>query len=222
MSTFSVVVLIGGSGSNLQAIIDWAKQTNQFTVNHVISHNPDVFGIQRAEKANIPVTVVNHREYDTRYAFELALQKVIDEAQADLVVLAGFMRILSGDFVRLYQHKMLNIHPSLLPHYKGLNTHARVLDAAESWHGTSVHYVTPELDDGPIIAQVKFAIQADDSANDLKAKVQRAEHWIYPTVIGWIAENRLKQKENNVLLDGEALGPLGRQFSFQEIEGTPT
>lgn len=222
MTTFNVVVLIGGSGSNLQAIMDWAKQTNQYTVTHVISHNPDVFGIHRAQKANIPVTVINHRDYDSKPAFESALQAVIDAAKADLVVLAGFMRILSGDFVRLYQHKMLNIHPSLLPNYKGLNTHARVLEATESWHGTSVHYVTPELDDGPIIAQVKFAIQPDDSADNLKTKVQRAEHWIYPKVIGWIAENRLKQKENNVSLDGEALGPLGRQFSFQEIEGTPT
>lgn len=214
-----VVVLIGGSGSNLQAIIDATQPYHSFQVVQVISHNPDAFGLTRAQNAGIATTTIDHRAFMSRASFEEALQRAIDSAQPDLIILAGFMRILSEGFVQDYTGKLLNIHPSLLPNYKGLHTHQRVLDAHETWHGTSVHFVTPELDGGPIIAQVKFAIEPNDSAETLRSKVQQAEHWIYPKVINWFAENRLKHQLNDVLLDGELLAPMGKQFSLNEIEG---
>lgn len=218
-STCRVLALIGGSGSNLQAIIDASSEHQTFDVVQVISHNPDVYGLTRAQKANIPTQVVSHQAFASRELFEGALQAAIDSSQPDLIILAGFMRILSEQFVHHYIGRFLNIHPSLLPNYKGLNTHQRVIDAKESWHGASVHFVTPELDGGPIVAQVKFRIQKGDSAQSLKQKIQRAEHWIYPKVINWFAESRLNHVHNDILFDGTPLSANGLQFSDQDIEG---
>lgn len=214
-----VLVLIGGSGSNLQAIINHGAKTQHFEVVQVISHNPDVFGLARAQKAHIPTLTISHKAYKSRVLFEQALQTAINKTQPDLIILAGFMRILSEQFVQNYIGKFLNIHPSLLPNYKGLNTHQRVLDAKESFHGASVHFVTPALDDGPIIAQVKIPIESNDSAQSLKQKVQQVEHWIYPKVISWFAQSRLNHNQSAILFDGAPLFQTGLQFNYSDIEG---
>tara|TARA_R110002110_G_scaffold166602_2_gene367335 strand:+ start:90519 stop:91220 length:702 start_codon:yes stop_codon:yes gene_type:complete len=214
-----VLVLIGGSGSNLQAIID-ASNNHFFEVVQVISHNPDVYGLKRAQAANIPHQVVSHKAFASRALFEQALQKKIDACAPDLIILAGFMRILSEQFVQNYLGKILNIHPALLPHYKGLNTHQRVIDANESWHGASVHFVTPELDGGPIVAQIKLPIKSTDSAQSLKQKIQAAEHWLYPKVISWFAVSRLNHNHNDILFDGSPIPTTGLQFNDHDIEGT--
>lgn len=187
-----LVVLISGNGSNLQAIIDSiSKDKLPAKIVAVISNKADAYGLKRAEKAGIPHQVLPHTDFSERKLYDQALKQLIDQYQPDLVVLAGFMRILSDEFVEHYSHKMMNIHPSLLPKYRGLNTHQRALDAGDKEHGCSVHFVTPTLDDGPVILQAKVAIKEDDTVESLSARVHEQEHRIYPQAIRMFAENKL-------------------------------
>jgi len=187
-----LVVLISGNGSNLQAIID-SIATRQLPAKivAVISNKADAYGLERAKKAGIEHRVLSHIDYADRQQYDQALQALIDGYQPDLVILAGFMRILSDEFVKHYLNKMMNIHPSLLPKYKGLNTHQRAIDAGDKEHGCSVHFVTPELDGGPIILQATVPVKEDDTAETLAQRVHEEEHRIYPEAIRLFAENKL-------------------------------
>lgn len=201
-----IAVLISGSGSNLQAIIDHQQKHNQlYEIALVISNRPNAFGLERAQKANIKNVLIDHTLYADRASFDQALQFEIDKAHAELVVLAGFMRILTPEFTTHYLGRMLNIHPSLLPKYTGLNTHQRAIDAGDKEHGLSVHFVTPELDGGPVIAQAKVSISDNETAETLAQKVHQQEHLAYPEVIKWFAENRLTLKSNQAWLDQKSL-----------------
>jgi len=204
--SLSVVVLISGSGSNLQALIDAAAQDEYpARITAVISNRNDAFGLQRAQDAGIPCRVLPHREYEGREAYDQALMALIDSFEPGLVVLAGFMRILSAGFVEHYSGRLLNIHPSLLPNYKGLHTHQRVLDGGETEHGASVHFVTLELDGGPLILQSPVPVLADDTAETLAARVLEQEHIIYPQAVKWFAEGRLKLVDGAAMLDNKAI-----------------
>ena len=195
VSPIRLVVLISGNGSNLQAIIDnIAHKGLPAQIVAVISNKADAFGLERAKKAGIEQHVLSPKEYADREQYDHALKELIDEYQPDLIILAGFMRILSNDFVHHYLHKMMNIHPSLLPKYKGLNTHQRVIDAGDKEHGCSVHFVTPELDDGPVILQATVVVKDNDTAEILAKRVHEQEHRIYPEAIRMFAENKLNIK----------------------------
>lgn len=203
-----VVVLISGNGSNLQAIIDHSA-SGGYRLAAVISNRADAFGLQRATLAHIPNRVIDHKAFSSREAFDAELMQTIDEFKPDLVVLAGFMRILSSGFVAHYAGRLLNIHPSLLPAYKGTHTHQRVLDANESLHGASVHFVTPELDGGPVIRQAVIAVMAGDTADTLARRVATEEHKIYPEVVEWFARGRLFMDADGILLDQQRLPTFG-------------
>lgn len=209
----SLVVLISGSGSNLQAIIDaCAASKINAELKAVISNRPDAYGLQRAEAAAIPGHVIDHTQFPDRPGFEAELTQAIDQYNPGLVVLAGFMRILTADFVNHYLGRMLNIHPSLLPNFQGLNTHQRALDAGVSDHGVSVHFVTPQLDGGPVITRAKVTIDSHDTAETLAQKVLQQEHRLYPQAISWFAEGRLKLKNNQALLDNKPVEQLEKTF----------
>lgn len=207
-----VVVLISGSGSNLQALIDQSLEGNlNIDIRAVISNRPGVFGLERAEKAGIPALCLNHKDHDSREAFDAALMRAIDDFSPELVVLAGFMRILTEEFTTHYLGRMLNIHPSLLPKYKGLNTHQRAIEAGDSNHGASVHFVSAELDGGPIVVQASIDIAAEDTSDTLAAKVHKLEHQIYPLAVKWFSEGRLRYQNGIALLNNEPLPPQGYQ-----------
>jgi len=207
-----VVVLISGSGSNLQALID-AQRTGSLPIDivGVISNRPNVLGLERARNADIPTSLLDHKAFGNRHDFDIALAKLIEQYQPDLLVLAGFMRILTPEFTQQYQGKMLNIHPSLLPKYQGLHTHQRALEAGDDSHGVTVHFVTAELDGGPPVVQAIVAITPSDNEASLAKKVQAQEHIIYPMAVKWFAEGRLKMIENKAVLDGEPLPKNGHQ-----------
>ncbi|MBN0986624.1 phosphoribosylglycinamide formyltransferase [Amphritea pacifica] len=214
MAEKSIVVLISGSGSNLQAIID-AIACGQINgrIAAVLSNKEGVFGLERARQAGIPQIVINHRLFDSRESFDAAMMEAIDAHHPDLIVLAGFMRILTADFVRHYQGRMLNIHPSLLPKYKGLHTHQRAIEAGDSQHGCTVHFVTEELDGGPPAIQAPIDIQTSDDADSLQQRVHSAEHQIYPLAVEWFCADRLALTVSGaVQLDGATLAPEGYQF----------
>jgi phosphoribosylglycinamide formyltransferase-1 len=200
-----VVVLISGSGSNLQALIDQAGVESGYRVVGVISNRADAYGLQRAAMVGIDHWVLDHRAYPDRASYDEALRDLIDRQEPGLVALAGFMRILSPAFVRHYRGRLLNIHPSLLPKYKGLHTHQRVLQAADSEHGASVHFVTEELDGGPVILQARIGVRQDEDAEQLARRVLAWEHRIYPETIRWFAAGRLALREDCAWLDGEPL-----------------
>ncbi len=180
-----VVCLISGRGTNLQALIDWQTKglLGDAMIVGVISNVASAYGLERAKRASIPTSVLSHRDYADRLLFDQALRSLIDGYDPDLVVLAGFMRILTAEFVTHYHRRLINIHPSLLPKYKGLDTHRRALDAGDTVAGATVHWVTEALDAGDIIQQVEVPIVADDSEERLKARVLEAEHTLYPSVI---------------------------------------
>ncbi|TVM07450.1 MAG: phosphoribosylglycinamide formyltransferase [Halomonas sp.] len=215
--TPSIVVLISGSGSNLQALID-AQAHNQLSgkIVAVISNEPDAYGLTRAHDAGIDAVVLPHREYDSREAYDGALIKVIERHQPDIIVLAGFMRILTPRFVQRFLGRMLNIHPSLLPAYQGLNTHARVLADGASEHGCSVHFVTEELDGGPVVIQAALNIAADDTQTSLKAKIHAREHLILPIAVNWFLDGRLQYSGTGATLDGIALPPEGLRLTHED------
>ena len=205
-----ILVLISGNGSNLQAIIDDCHEGKiPGNVVAVVSNKADAYGLERATQAKIPAEVVSHLNFDSREAFDASLIQVIDKYNPDLIVLAGFMRILSKPFIQHYQGKMLNIHPSLLPKYQGLNTHQRALDEGDTEHGASVHFVTEELDGGPVILQAKVPVFEDDDADTLASRVHEQEHRIYPLVVRWFCQQRLAMKAEKAYLDDRPLSAQG-------------
>ncbi|HAJ42428.1 MAG TPA: phosphoribosylglycinamide formyltransferase, partial [Alcanivorax sp.] len=201
------------TGSNLQAILD-AIDAGELParVSLVLSNKAGAAGLARAERAGVPAQAIDHRGFPDRASFDQAMIERIDAHGADTVVLAGFMRILSPGFVRHYQGRLINIHPSLLPKYPGLNTHARALEAGDREHGCSLHFVTDELDGGPLIAQARFPVAANDTAETLSEKVQAREHRLYPQVLRWRAQQRLQMTDQGVELDGERLPAQGFQM----------
>ncbi|NVZ99678.1 phosphoribosylglycinamide formyltransferase [Pseudomonas gingeri] len=212
-STCNVVVLLSGTGSNLQALIDDVRTGgNPARIAAVISNRADAYGLQRARDAGIDTRSLDHKAFEGREAFDAALIELIDAFNPQLVVLAGFMRILSADFVRHYQGRLLNIHPSLLPKYKGLHTHQRALDAGDAEHGCSVHFVTEELDGGPLVVQAVVTVESDDSAQSLAQRVHAQEHRIYPLAVRWFAEGRLSLDDQGALLDGQLLAASGHSI----------
>jgi phosphoribosylglycinamide formyltransferase-1 len=211
-ATCNVVVLISGSGSNLQALIDSQADGNPACIRAVIANRADAFGLIRAQGAGIPTAVLDHKAFGSREAFDAALMEMIDGYAPDLVILAGFMRILTSGFVRHYQGRLLNIHPSLLPKYKGLDTHRRALEAGDSEHGCSVHFVTEELDGGPVAIQAALSVAAGENVDELTQRVHTAEHQIYPLAMRWFAEGRLRLAEQGAMLDGVTLPASGYQI----------
>ena len=206
----NIVVLISGSGSNLQALIDACEQKRiPGTIRAVFSNKADAFGLERAREAGIPQHALAASQFASREAFDRELMHEIDAYAPDVVVLAGYMRILSAEFVQHYQGKLLNIHPSLLPKYPGLNTHRQALDNGDTEHGTSVHFVTEELDGGPVILQAKVPVFDGDDEEEITSRVQAQEHAIYPLVVGWFLSGRLKMQDHHAWLDDVKLPPEG-------------
>ncbi|MDV5862129.1 phosphoribosylglycinamide formyltransferase [Pseudomonas mendocina] len=206
----NVVVLISGSGSNLQALIDSiAHDGNPARIAAVICNRAGAYGLERAKQAGIATSLLDHKQFDGREAFDAALIQAIDAHQPDLVVLAGFMRILTPGFVQHYAGRLLNIHPSLLPKHKGLHTHQRALEAGDSEHGCSVHFVTEELDGGPRVIQAVLPVMADDTAESLASRVHQQEHLIYPLAVRWFAEGRLRLGAQGAMLDDQPLPASG-------------
>jgi len=200
-----VVVLISGNGSNLQAIINASHNGLAVDICAVISNRPNAYGLQRAADAGITHCVVDHTQYADREAFDKKLKQTIDRHEPDFIVLAGFMRMLTEGFVRSYHGRMLNIHPSLLPKYRGLNTHAKAIAAGDSHHGASVHFVTETLDGGPVIVQARVPILTHDTVESLSQRVQLEEHKIYVEVLQWLCQGRLLWQEGQVILDKHVL-----------------
>lgn len=198
------VVLISGGGSNLQAFIDQVEAGElPLDITLVISNVADVGGLERAQKASIATDVIEHTTYADRTTFDHALAERIETEKPDLIILAGFMRILTAEFVHKYSGRLINIHPSLLPKYPGTRTHKRAIEADEEWHGASVHYVVPEVDAGPVIVQGRLRIGDTQCSQELQHRVLKIEHQIYPLAAKWFAENRLSLSNGQVLLDGE-------------------
>ena len=191
-----IAVLVSGSGSNLQALID-ANLSGQIV--GVISNKPEAYALERAKQANIATTIIEHKQYPNREAFDAVMHQQLVDWDVDLVILAGFMRILSADFVKLWEGKMVNIHPSLLPNYKGMHTHQRVLNTGDVLHGCTVHYVTAELDAGQALAQGVVKVSNQDTETSLANRVHELEHIIYPQVVEWICTGALKHTSNGVI-----------------------
>ncbi|CAB1215192.1 phosphoribosylglycinamide formyltransferase [Acinetobacter bouvetii] len=197
-----IAVLVSGSGSNLQALIDAHLSGN---IVGVISNKPEAYALQRAEKAGIATAVIEHKQYPNREAFDDVMHQQLLDWDVDLVVLAGFMRILSAKFVKAWEGKMLNIHPSLLPYYKGMHTHQRVLNTGDALHGCTVHYVTAELDAGQALAQGVLKVNQHDNASSLANRVHGLEHVIYPQVVEWICTGTIQHTEQGVFYRGQAM-----------------
>jgi phosphoribosylglycinamide formyltransferase-1 len=206
----TIVVLVSGNGSNLQAIIDdIAQRKINAKILAVIANQETAYGLIRAENAGIPAFFIDHKGFSSREEFDAKMSKCIDKYNPDLIVLAGFMRILTPDFVGHFQGRMLNIHPSLLPKYRGLHTHQRSIDAGDDEHGASVHFVTPELDGGPVVLQSKVPVFKQQDAQELAERVQQQERQMYPLVIKWFCEDRLKMFDNKAVLDDLVLAEGG-------------
>ncbi|MBC8211094.1 MAG: phosphoribosylglycinamide formyltransferase [Gammaproteobacteria bacterium] len=206
MPTLSLVVLISGSGSNLQAIID-AIENGQLDakIQAVISNRPDAYGLTRARQHGVSAISLDHKAFDTREQFDQQLQQQIKRLQPDIIVLAGYMRILTSDFIDHFFPRILNIHPSLLPKYQGLHTHQRALDNKDREHGVSIHVVTPELDAGPVIIQGKFPVEEADDSDSLQQKAHQLEHQMYPLVLQWISQQRLRITQESTVFDNEII-----------------
>lgn len=210
----ALVVLISGNGSNLQAIIDAIEKDElHATIKLVISNQPDAFGLIRAKKHGIATALCDHRDYPNRHCYDDALLALIEDVDPNLVVLAGFMRILGSRITSTYQGKMLNIHPSLLPKYPGLHTHQQALQNGDTQHGSTVHFVTKELDGGPIICQSKIDIAPTDDMKSLEGKIKSIEHQLYPQVLQWIASGQLILQDKQIIFNGERLSPTGYQLT---------
>lgn len=202
-----IIVLASGTGTNLQRLIEVSRERDfPGQIVAVGSNRPGAFALERAAQAGIETFTVDHTRFDSREEFDTALKAEIERHSPDLIVLAGFMRILGTDFVRAFHGRMLNIHPSLLPKYRGLNTHRRALEAGERIHGVSVHFVTEDLDGGPVIAQAEVTVKPDDTTESLARRVQAQEHLLYPIVVRWFCEGRLSLAGRDIpLFDGEHL-----------------
>ncbi|WP_336929998.1 phosphoribosylglycinamide formyltransferase [Acinetobacter tandoii] len=192
-----IAVLVSGSGSNLQALID-ARLSGQIV--GVICNKPEAYALKRAQQAGIQTAVIEHKQYPTRETFDDVMHQQLLDWNVDLVVLAGFMRILSAKFVHAWEGKMLNIHPSLLPHYKGMHTHQRVLNTGDMYHGCTVHYVTAELDAGQSLAQGVLKVARHDDVEQLAQRVHELEHLIYPQVVEWICTGALQYRNTNTVM----------------------
>ena len=192
-----VGVLLSGRGSNLQALLDAGAAS--WKVALAVSNVPDAPGLARAETAGVPTCTVPHRDFPDRPAFEEALDAALRAAEIELVVLAGFMRVLGPDFVARWRDRSVNIHPSLLPAFRGLDTHRRALEAGVRWHGCTVHFVRAELDAGPIVLQAAVPVRPDDTEESLAARVLAREHHVLPLAVGWIAEGRVKVEDERVV-----------------------
>jgi len=205
-SLYPIVVLISGNGSNLQAIIDIIKNESlPAEIKTVISNRPNAFGLQRASDAGINTDTIDHTQYADRASFDIELQQCIDQYKPKLVVLAGFMRILTAEFVNHYHGRLINIHPSLLPDFPGLDTHQRAIDAKKTTHGASIHFVTDELDGGPVISQIKVPVLTQDNADTVMERVREQEHILYPQTVKWFIEGRIETKDKQVIFDGKPL-----------------
>lgn len=199
-------VLASGNGSNLQAMIDAVQQGRiQAELVGVISNIPDAYALQRAKDAGIRALVIDHRQYTDRDSFEAEMIAVLLNWQVDVIVLAGFMRVLTANFVNRFSGQLINIHPSILPAYKGLNTHQRVLNTGDRFHGCTVHFVTAELDSGAAIAQSVLQVCPQDTVDSLKTKIHVLEHELYPRIMSWIAAGRVALLGNQAYLDGQPL-----------------
>jgi len=207
-----LAVLISGNGSNLQAVIDAIADGLPAEICVVISNQEDAYGLERAKREEIPTEILPKTAATNNNAYDQLLCQTIDRYQPELIVLAGFMRILTANFVEHFKNQIVNIHPSLLPKYRGVNTHEQVLAARDKIHGATVHVVTPKLDDGPIVMQATIPVSPEDDAHSLKNKVHTLEHKLYPEAIRLYAAGRLKFQDNAVLLDGDALPPEGLEF----------
>ncbi len=206
MPKASLVVLISGGGSNLQALIDAIENKDiDAEIKAVISNKAIAYGLERASEADIETYIVDHKQFPDRESFDRAMIDIIDPFKPDLVILAGFMRILSDSFIDHFQHRLINIHPSLLPKYKGLNTHQQAIDNHDTIHGASVHYVSHELDSGPIVIQAEVPVLPTDNAETLASRVLKEEHVIYPMVIRMHTEGRLTYNDGQLNLDGRPL-----------------
>ncbi|RRS08512.1 phosphoribosylglycinamide formyltransferase [Pseudoalteromonas sp. J010] len=213
MAPTRLVVLISGSGSNLQAIIDACKSGYiNGEIAAVVSNKASAYGLIRAQQAGITTEVLDHKQFASREDYDVALGQLIERFTPDLVVLAGFMRILTPYLVQKFEGKMLNIHPSLLPKYQGLNTHQRAIDANDAEHGASVHFVTEELDGGPVVCQAKVAILPGDTAESLAQRVHKQEHILYPLVVKWFSEQRLTMEAEYAVFDNKTLPVQGAPY----------
>ena len=213
MKNFSFAVLISGKGSNLKAMIDAVEEKRILgEICCVLSNKKNAYGLIRAEEAGVPTVIINNEDYSTREEFDLNMVKMLEDYHPDLIVLAGFMRILSPVFIRKYSGKILNIHPSLLPKYPGLDTHKRVLASNDQKHGITVHFVDETLDGGPICAQSSFEINTD-SPQELEKEIHKLEHYLYPKVINLFGQGVLKQVNGKVYLDNTEL----KQGKLNEI-----
>lgn len=197
-----IAVLVSGQGSNLQTLID-ANLSGKIV--GVLSNKADAYALQRAQNANIATAMISHRDYPTRESFDAQMHQQLVEWNVDLVILAGFMRILTSDFVTKWQGKLLNIHPSLLPAYKGMHTHQRVLSTGDHFHGCTVHFVTAELDAGQPIAQAALIVRPHDTVHSLAQRVHRLEHMIYPQVVEWFCSGQLKWQNGQTYLHQKPL-----------------
>ena len=212
MSRLPVAILISGRGSNMRVIAERAAaSTLPIEVRVVISDQPAAAGLEAAAALSIPTHVLKPRDFADRAAYDRALVELLAQYQPGLIVLAGFMRILTPHFIGAFAGRILNVHPSLLPKYRGLHTHRRALEAGESVHGVSVHFVTEELDGGPVVLQAEVPVQPGDTETTLSARVQQGEHRIYPQAIDWFARGRLQLRDGRAWLDGQPLAAPVRE-----------
>lgn len=214
MSRKRVAILISGRGSNMAALIDAAKDKNYpAEIALVVSNRPDAAGLQTARANGIATEIVDHTAFGKdRMRFEAALQRMLEKHRIDIVCLAGFMRLLTAEFVGTWRGRLLNIHPALLPAFKGLNTHRRALEAGVKIHGATVHFVVPEMDSGPIIAQGAVSVRRNDTEKDLAARVLEVEHQIYPLALKLLAEGRVRVENGRCLVDGAPVPDTDRLF----------
>jgi phosphoribosylglycinamide formyltransferase-1 len=202
LARLRVAVLISGRGSNLQALIEaCAKPDFPAEIIQVISNRPEAAGVERARQAGIASKIISHRHYSDRVAFDAALDAALRDSGAQLVCLAGFMRLLTPGFVDAWRDRLVNVHPSLLPSFKGLDTHARALAAGVRFHGCTVHFVRPEMDEGPIVAQAVVPVLPDDNADRLAMRVLAAEHRLYPSALRLIAEGKVRVEAGRTIVD---------------------
>lgn len=212
-SPIKAAVLISGGGTNLQAIMDCvSEKALPCVIQLVVSNNPSAYGLARAALRGIDTAVVDHREFQNRTEFDRRLIATLEAHDVEVLFLAGFMRILTDDFVEHFRGRMLNIHPSLLPDLKGLDTHRRAIDAGHEFHGASVHFVTPELDSGPVILRGKLRVGANPTVETLQQRVHQIEYRIYPQVVEWYAHRRLRLEQHTVYLDDRALPATGEEL----------
>lgn len=211
-------VLVSGNGSNLQALMDaCAAGRIQGELVGVLSNRPDAFALERASEAGIATQVLSNQAFSSRDSYDAALIQALETWQPDLLVMAGFMRILTPGFVQHFAGRMLNIHPSLLPKYQGVKTHARAIAAGDTVHGASVHFVTEELDGGPIVLQARVPIFPEDDECSLAERVLSQEHQLYPLVVNWFCQQRLRMQDDQAWLDGQPLPALGYASDDEDL-----